>query len=435
MTTTSTATIAAAELMQMLEVSRHLARPFDLSTLLNEIINCGRRVIGADRGTVFLYDQAARELHSVVATGSKELRFSIDKGIAGDCARTRQVVNVPDCYADPRFNPEFDRKSGYRTCNMISVPVVGLDEQLVGVMQLLNSTRGPAFDEGQTHLASILAAQAAAAIQRTRLQEEQLVKRQMERDLELAKQIQRRALPQALPEIAGYSLASFFQPADDTGGDIYDLFPLDQPHDDEPPTPTHNGRMILTLADATGHGIGPALSVTQFRAMLRIGFRQAPGLDRMFNLVNRQLCDDLPQSRFITAFIGVLDALEHQITYHSGGQAPLLHFQAATRSCRWLDATTVPLGIMKDLPLAPAQAIALAPGDVFILLTDGFYEYQNAAGDMFGTEHVAAAVTAAHTGAAQDILAALMAALKTFAHGAPQGDDLTAVILKRDGPR
>jgi phosphoserine phosphatase len=95
-------------MLKVLDLVRVLARPFDLGDVLTLVIDAGRSVLGADRGSIFLYDSGTQELYSTVATGDHEIRFSISSGLAGECARTRAVVNVNDCYADARFNSAFD---------------------------------------------------------------------------------------------------------------------------------------------------------------------------------------------------------------------------------------------------------------------------------------------------------------------------------------
>ena len=214
--------LETAAVLRLLELSRHLAAPDNLQTLLQRVIDTAREVLHADRATVFLYDDKTRELFTYVAHGVKGLRFSIDKGIAGECARTRAIVNVPDCYADPRFNPQFDRDTGYRTRCLIAVPLMGLEDELVGVLQLLNSNK-ECFDVGDERMSEALAGQAAVAIQRARLMEDRLEKLKLQRDLALARQIQMNVLPRELPKVEGYDLAGFSQPAEETGGDIYDI--------------------------------------------------------------------------------------------------------------------------------------------------------------------------------------------------------------------
>ncbi|MGK4000421.1 PP2C family protein-serine/threonine phosphatase [Sorangium sp. So ce1024] len=415
--------IDASSLILILDVSRKLAAPCDLTELLELIIKTGREVIGADRGSVFLYDEEEKELYSRVATGETQIRVSIDKGIAGECARRRQTIVVDDCYADPRFNPDIDRRTGYHTKSLITVPLIGLDDKLVGVLQMLNSAVGH-FGPDERDVAELLAAQAAVAVQRTLLLEERMIKIKLEHDLTIARDIQQNILLRRLPRCPGYSLSAFSKPADDTGGDIYDVIRLDERSETSP--------LLLLLADAAGHGIGPALSITQFRAMLRIGLRLSADMDALMHHINQQLIEDLPNDRFITAFLGILDPTTHQLRYHAAGQGPLLHYRAAEGQVVWRDPSTVPLGMFKDLDLPATPPLVMAPGDLLVLLTDGFYEYQDAAGQVFGKERVGDLIHRLHARPTSDILGALLAEVRRFAGTAKQIDDLTALLVKRD---
>ncbi|HSN99353.1 MAG TPA: GAF domain-containing protein, partial [Candidatus Nanopelagicales bacterium] len=134
--------VDASALLSLLEVSRQLAAQHQLDDVLELILHTGGEVLDADRGTIFLYDAARQELYSRVATSSDKIRVPIDRGIAGECARVRQTIVVEDCYADPRFNPEVDRRTGYRTRCLIAVPLIGIDHELVGVLQVLNARSG-----------------------------------------------------------------------------------------------------------------------------------------------------------------------------------------------------------------------------------------------------------------------------------------------------
>jgi sigma-B regulation protein RsbU (phosphoserine phosphatase) len=419
-------------MQRVLDVARQLAAPCELGELLAQIIDVGRDVLTADRGSVFLYDDETRELFSKIAVGEEnEIRFSVDKGIAGECARTRTTVNVPDCYADPRFNRAIDIETGYRTRSSLTVPLIGLEDKLVGVLQLLNPD-APFFNDEAEMIAEALASQAAVAIQRARLLDERLVKVKLEYDLDMARQIQIGVLPQEIPPCNGYDIAVFSRPADETGGDIYDLVPLGNDAGcNDAGVNVASSPLLILLADATGHGISAALSVTQSRAMLRMGLKFSHDLKPLLANINSQLNDDLAANRFITAFIGVLDPNRHVVDYHAAGQGPMLHYRAADGHCAFFNASTVPLGIMEDLDLDAPPSIALAPGDLFVLLTDGFYEYQNHADDQFGDERVGNVIAGASAGSAQKILDTLIEATLRFAEGAPQQDDLTAVIVKR----
>ena len=418
----------AGALWRVLDVARRIAVPCQLEELLKLIIDVARQVLTADRGTVFLYDADKCELYSTVATGEKQIRLSVEVGIAGQCARTRKIINVPDCYADPRFNRDTDRQTGYRTRCSLTVPLVGLDDEMVGVTQLLNPNKS-AFDAHDERMAAALASQAAVAIQRARLMEERMIKLKLERDLALARKIQMDVLPKELPQCPGYDLAAFSRPADQTGGDIYDLVAL-------PPPTAAQGQsrsLLILLADATGHGIGPALSVMQVRAMLRIALRFSQRIDDLITHINRQLSEDLAATRFVTVFLGILDRVKHRLEYHAPGQGPLLHFRARQRCCQWHNASAIPLGILAESTFAPPPPIDLARGDLLVLLTDGFYECQNAKGDQLGHKRVGRVVADHATQSAQQILDAVVAAAMDFAQGTAQSDDLTAVVLKRIG--
>ncbi len=405
------------DLLRVLEVARTLAVVCDLPQLLTQVIDAGRDVLKADRGSVFLYDPPNDELYMTTGTGLASLRFSAKQGLAGQCATTRTILNIPDCYADPRFNQDIDKQTGYRTHCMMTIPLIGLEDKLVGVMQLLNADKGT-FDQDDEHIALALAGQAAVAIQRAQLLEEQQVKIRMQQDLALAKDIQQGVLPKTLPHIEGYDLAVFSQPADETGGDIYDVIEQDE-------------KIILVLADATGHGIGPALSVTQMRAMFRMGLRLGADLNPLVQHIDEQLEDDLDGSRFITAFFGLLDPQTHQIHYEAPGQAPLLCYHAQTDQFESRDASSVPLGVM---PLAIGditEPFEMDQEDIFILLTDGFYECQREDDEQFGTLGVQQVIREHHNQSAKQIIKALINALHTFAPGCPQADDWTAIIVKR----
>ncbi len=406
-------------LWRILEITRRLGAPSELNELLSQVIDAGRELLHADRGTVFLYDHQPHELYSTVATGAREIRFPANVGIAGEAAQTRKIVNVPDCYADPRFNPEVDRKTGYKTRCLLTVPLIGYDDSLVGVMQLLNKAGDGPFDEQDEQLASALAAQCAVVLQRALLLEEHLVKEKLERDLALAREIQSRVLPSSMPQPAGYDLAGWSDPADETGGDVYDAIEVDE------------YRACLLLGDATGHGIGPALSVTQVRAMVRTALRLKAGLDEMLLHVNNQLVDDLPANRFVTAFLGILDATTHKLTYHAGGQGPLMHYHAATDKFDWIDASTFPLGIMADPPLDAPPPMVLEPGDIVALCSDGIYEYADPDNAQFAEGGVEKVIRE-HTGAtAAELIDRIRNAVVAHARGAPQLDDMTILTIKR----
>jgi phosphoserine phosphatase RsbU/P len=404
-------------LAELLEVTRSLAAPFDLHTLLLRITQVAMRVVGVERVSVWLLDAGQQELFVEVAGDLPTVRVPVGRGLVGACAAQRTTIHVPDCYADARFNAEIDRRSGFHTHSMLSVPLVDHHADLVGVLQLLNK-EGGAFAARDLELAEALAAQCAVALTRVRLTREALAGELLRQEVQIAAEVQRSILPAAMPQVPGYAMYGLFRPASATGGDTFDLALLDQ-------------GLLVVLADATGHGIGPALSVVQMHAMLRMAFSLGADLERAFRHVNDRLADTLPDGRFVTAIIGLLDPDRHCLRFLSGGQGPILHFRAAQMSCTAHRATSFPMGAMKIQALRPAVSIDLSPGDWIVLLSDGIYEHEDVDGQQFGRARVEQILHDHHQDTPPDLAARLLAAVQAHARGAVQDDDITMVLIRR----
>lgn len=401
----------------ILGVTRKLAAPFDLMSMLAEVVEAAKEILNAESGSVWLYYPETQELVMEVAKDMPPIRVPADSGIVGACAQTGEVINVPDCYADPRFSRDVDLKTKNRTRCLLTLPLTDHHGTLVGVMQVLNK-RGGVFDDSDAVLANALAAQCAVALQRVRMTTALMEGELMRQELEMAREVQMSTLPDVMPVLPGYDLFGLFRPAGVTGGDTFDLIELEQ------------GLFIL-MGDATGHGIAPALSATQMQSMLRVALRLGADLESAFLHVNNQLLEDLPPDRFVTAFVGLLDPATHIVRFHSGGQGPILHFRAATRDCIRYKPTSFPLAAMPLESIKPATDMPLAPGDMLVLLSDGIFEYHNATNEQFGETRVTEIVCSMHAQSAAALSEALFAAVEAFADGAPQQDDMTIVLVKR----
>lgn len=406
------------DLQAVLDVSRDLAATVELTPLLQKVEAAAREVLGCQRASVFLYDRERNELYSRMATGVEGIRFSAELGIAGEVARTGSVVKVPDAYADPRFNPEIDRQTGFRTQNMIAFPLRGFDNSIVGVLQVLNKVSGR-FDDWDDELVSAFGAQVGVAVQRQTLLDEYAEKQRIQADLNIARSIQQGLLPKEPPQIPGFDIAGWNKPADETGGDCYDFLALD------------GGRLAIVVADATGHGIGPALMIAECRALFRAIIGLSQDLAAVSARVNDLLCEDLLEDRFVTAFFSVLSAEDHSLSYLSAGHGPLLKYVHATDEIAELRANAVPLGIMPGLPFESPDRFDMQPGDMMILVTDGFFEWANPAEEQFGIGRLCDLIRRHRDLPSAEIIHRMHEAVVNFTAGTPQGDDLTAVIIKR----
>lgn len=157
----------------LLEVSISIVSEIHLDPLLAKIMSAATALLDADRGTLFLHDPARDELFSRVAGGmaSEGIRFAANAGIAGECFSSGRVINIVDAYSDPRFNPEFDQQTGYRTHSMLCMPIVARGERKIGVMQVLNR-KGGVFGSADERRLRAFSAQAAVAIENAQLFEE-----------------------------------------------------------------------------------------------------------------------------------------------------------------------------------------------------------------------------------------------------------------------
>ena len=288
-------------------------------------------------------------------------------------------------------------------------------------MQVLNKRNG-VFDAKDEAVATALAAQCAVALQRVRMTEALIDGERMRQELEMARVVQMSTMPATMPAVPGYDVYGAFEPAELTGGDAFDLSMLEQ-------------NLLVVLADATGHGIAPALSVTQLQAMLRIAFRLGADLQTAVTEVNNHLAAWLADDRFITAFIGLVDSKTHQLRFHSAGQAPILHVRGASGECALHMPTSFPLGAMRIGGLRPAVLLDMQPGDLLVLLSDGIYEYQDVDGAEFGLDRVREIVVAHREKAVADLARVLLESVRGFARGAPQQDDITIVLVKREPMR
>ena len=405
-------------LQQILDVTRKLAAPYDLDTMLSEVVDAARNILHADRGTVFLYEAETDELVVRVGTGLERIRMPATKGIVGESAQTRTLINVPDCYADERFNREIDKQTGYRSRCMLTIPLIGYEDSLVGVLQILNKHDG-IFDEQDEFVATALAAQAAVVLHRVKITETMIATEKLDREITVARDVQMGTLPKQMPSIPGYDIGGTFSPTDQTGGDLYDFVQLSE------------HRLFLLMGDATGHGIGPALSATQVRAMLRVALRLDASLDDAFVHINDQLVEDLPDDRFVTGFFGLLNAEKHSVRFHSGGQGPIMHYHAAGDKFDWHPASTFPLGYMNQTQLAQATELDLQKGDILGLISDGIYEYENAEGVQFGPQRLAGVIRAHGPGDMDQLVQKIMRATREHGGPVPQADDITIVLVHR----
>ena len=243
--------------------------------------------------------------------------------------------------------------------------------------------------------------------------------KQVAHELQIARSIQQSLLPKVRPQITGFEVTGWSLSADDTGGDFYDWKKLG------------DGHWVLVLADVTGHGIGPAILASVCRAYSRASFNVRDPLETVLKNINQAFAEDLTSERFATFVAAVCKEGSDELELLSAGHAPIFVYSSANQSFRILDAQALPLGILPDLWDAVPVKLSMQPGDIVLLVTDGFLEWENSAGEDFGSERLAATVRQFSDREPEVIIAELYDAVLKFAKGTQQKDDLTAVLIKR----
>jgi sigma-B regulation protein RsbU (phosphoserine phosphatase) len=238
-------------------------------------------------------------------------------------------------------------------------------------------------------------------------------------EIRIAHEIQMSTLPSFFPEVRGYDFFGKFWPADETGGDSFDLVSIAE------------DTVFVLLADATGHGIGPALSALQVQSMLRVALRLGASLDAAFEHINAQMVEDLPEGHFVTAFFGLLNTNTHELEYQSAGQGPILHFHEQGEVFEWQNPDSAPMGFMEDVERHESRRLRLEPGDILALISDGIFEYEDEHKALFGTERVAQLIRTHRRRPMQELAELITAAATEFGGTTLQRDDITIVLIRR----
>lgn len=240
--------------------------------------------------------------------------------------------------------------------------------------------------------------------------------------LAVANEIQQHLLPQETPAKPGWDIHGGIEYCDQTGGDYYDFLEWDN----------QTGRFLSVLiGDVTGHGIGAALLMASTRAVLRSHApRWGSDLQGLFVDINDQLVRDTGEERFVTLFMGLLDLNAASLRYASAGHDPVLLYRAADASVAFLHNTGIPLGILDDAPYLQSEPIALLPGDVLLLSTDGVREAKDPADQEFGSHRLAETLKMLADRSAEEIHRGVLDTVRDFRAGRSQDDDVTLVVVK-----
>lgn len=288
-------------------------------------------------------------------------------------------------------------------------------DEVIGIVYLDSMEESRAFNEEDLRILTALANLAASRIETAKLLEESLEMRTLERDIRMAAEIQLGLLPRSAPEVPGYSLVGSTIPCRAVGGDYYDFV-------------LEGGRLHFALADVSGKGTGAALLTTALRAAVRSHWTENSITEAMAR-VNRNVCQNVPDNRYITFFLARLDPASGQLSYVNAGQNPPLLVRAAGEVETLAEGGTV-LGLFEAAQYAAGMA-ELRPGDTLLAFSDGVTETFNDASEEFGEQRLRRAVLEGRSSGAAELRDEILKRLDEFSGGAKATDDRTMVVLRR----
>jgi sigma-B regulation protein RsbU (phosphoserine phosphatase) len=310
--------------------------------------------------------------------------------------------------------PDAELPPGITSLCVVPIRIRGGIEAALGLVNKAGSFGAP-----ELKLARAIAEQAGAQIEHALLHQERIEQARLHTEMDLARKVQLRLLPEQRPNVRGLEIFAESRPALHVGGDFYDF--VDRP--DQP--------LIFSIGDVAGKGISAALVMAMIHTVASSAarFTPEPTPQAVLQRTNDDLYDDFTRlGTFATAFVGQIDSRAGKLHFANAGHAPVI-FCPAGGGAQLLEADSPPIGVL-PMTLAEHYSLDFGPDDVLILATDGFNEASNGSGELFGYGRLLELAEELHGESAQVIGYGLLAAVESFSAGHPQDDDQTLIVVK-----
>lgn len=406
----------------LLEITRSLGVSLDLKTILPKVLDNVFSILPqATRGWIVLVDKPEGTLRTLATRhtgGGKYGAIPLSRTITEKVMKEGKAVLSTDAGRDERFGAS-ESVLELKMRSLLCAPLVGASREALGMIQLDAQDPARQFTADDLDILVNIANLVGQAVEHSRLHETALQFDRRERDLATASQVQMHFLPQDRPSLTGYELFDYYSPADAVGGDYfgYTLLP--------------DGRLAVAVGDVAGHGVPAALLMARLCAEARYCLVTNPVPRDAVRMLNRQLTRQ-NLNFFITFALCVVDARQHQVCIVNAGHMPPLLRHAADGQVVSLggEIARPPLGI--DVTIAYEQeVVALQPGDLLMLYTDGLSEARNARGELYGVERIQELIS--RGARAEDLVRRLLADVQKFMQNTSQEDDVCIVALARNG--
>lgn len=415
---------SADKLALLIDLALDLSQQtFNLDQLLPKIVEQLFTVFKhADRGFVILADEGTDQLvPKVIKTRHQDetaARFS--RRIVQRCLKDREALLSGDAVHDPRFDLS-QSVADFKIRSVMCAPLIARSTGAAfGVIQLDTQNKSKKFTQDDLRLLMAVTGPAAAALENAQLHNSLLARAGLERDLQLARQVQLSFLPKNPPVLAGYEFFAHYEPALEVGGDYYDFVPL--PGD----------RLGVALGDVAGKGVSAALLMGKVSSDARFCFLTEPGPAAAVSRLNRLMQEASLLDRFVTFTAGLLEPARHAVTFVNAGHMPPLVYRQRTDTVEEAmprELSGLPLGVKDDLEFE-AFSLTLDVGDCVVLFTDGVSDAKNKQGHDFQIEGVHAALLKGPAGP-RAMGERLIHAVQQHALGCKQYDDITVVCFGR----
>lgn len=411
----------ASDRLEMLyQLSQAFNSSLDLDQVLNRVMDEVIIATHAERGFVMLKapdgKMAFRVARGIDQKTIYDPRFQVSLSIVDQVSEQGQPILTSDAQTDARFSM---RQSvmilGLRS--ILCVPLIRKDE-VIGVIYVDNRIQAGIFSQSDLELLTAIASNAAIAIENARLYQVAVEKGRLEKELQMALQVQASLLPTETPKVPGWEFAARWQPAQQVAGDYYDFIQ------------EKDGDLSVVIADVSGKGMTAALFMALSRSLVRASLDLARTPARGIYHANQLICRDATQSMFITVFYAWLSAQNNQVTYVNAGHNPPLLCHSGARHMKELTLTGRALGLLTSSTYTQ-QTVELEVGDYIVLYTDGVTDALDANEKPFGMQRLRQVVQGMCKAPAQEILNAVVQAVSDYTGTADPYDDITLVVIKR----